>query len=981
MPQSSIKHLSMGGVLICACYLGAPLVDAAEEPTTIESRQRLTQTFKIPEQSVDGAMAAFSLQTRIQVLVAGEVTRGLRSPGLEGQYTVEQALDLLLKDTQLKATFVDPNTLTLEKITSRGQALELGLQHIKGVKEEASDEPYKKVGSSVYIDEKTLHRLRGSSPGDMLKGVAGVQVGDNRNGNALDVNIRGIQGQNRVPVLVDGSQQSVDVYRGYAGVQQRSYLDPDLISTVTVDKGPNLDANSGGAIGGTVNMKTIGVDDILRDGQEFGLRLRGGTADNSIRPQGKDQYYVFNHPHEDRSTLDSPYDFSGSLAAAWRQESFDLVAAYSKRRSGNYFSGRKGSERYSESRMGTGGTGLSDTPVNEIFKPGEEILDTHSLTESTLLKGTLRLDDAQTLELGYRYYDSTFGEIMPSQLSRTPPSSEWVTYTNPENTMTQHAPGHMRINTVTGNYRFKPENLSWVDLKVNGWFTRADSRMFNSNPSNTPLYHYVSPYDQPSPDTPNYKLASQSSIRNDRWAVDVSNKADFTLPVGGELTHRISAAYQHEESGPGPGSKVVIDDLRANRYIRSGTREDFNWTTSLEWKPIDPLTLMVGGRWSQYSTRDHNRQATVTGKTPVEMRNVTIQDKQSGEYLLWHKWHHDAAGNYSIDSLRNTPYRGSTVGEALDLDAMLRDGNLVQGETFEEDHPSSWSFGKPIKRKGRNFAPQASIAFNVTDNSLLYVKYAEAYRLPSLFESTLGNRTSEANSEPLTPEKIHSWELGAAIWGNSLFNDRDKGALKAAYFHNSIDNTISRHMNDNWGYDLTNAGTFTVEGYELQAKYDTGWMFADFSGTYYLRTTTCDSKYAAKVRQKGGKLANTPDCVDGGFSTSFMNAQNPPKISTNLTVGTRLFDESLELGARMVRSSGPVARLDKPWHTFGYTGNQKFYVPTKVFDLFASWDVNEQVNLGLTVNNLTDQYYLDPLAMSPMPAPGRTVRADFTWKL
>lgn len=50
------------------------------------------------------------------------------------------------------------------------------------------------------------------------------------------MNIRGLQGQNRVPVIIDGGQQAIDVYRGYAGVQQRSYLDPDLISSVSIER-------------------------------------------------------------------------------------------------------------------------------------------------------------------------------------------------------------------------------------------------------------------------------------------------------------------------------------------------------------------------------------------------------------------------------------------------------------------------------------------------------------------------------------------------------------------------------------------------------------------------------------------------------------------------------------------------------------------------------------------------------------------------
>ncbi|MEX6226621.1 hypothetical protein AB6F55_18440 [Providencia hangzhouensis] len=41
-----------------------------------------------------------------------------------------------------------------------------------------------------------------------------VYTGDARNSGALDPNVRGIQGQERVPVTVDGTEQSLTVYRG-----------------------------------------------------------------------------------------------------------------------------------------------------------------------------------------------------------------------------------------------------------------------------------------------------------------------------------------------------------------------------------------------------------------------------------------------------------------------------------------------------------------------------------------------------------------------------------------------------------------------------------------------------------------------------------------------------------------------------------------------------------------------------------------------
>ncbi len=104
----------------------------------------------------------------------------------------------------------------------------------------------------------------------MFKGTTGVLVAENRNSGGLNINIRGMQGQGRVPVLVDGARQETTVYRGYAGVTSRSYVDPDLIGGVEIDKGPTMGASGTGAIGGLVSMHTLNADDIAKPGNDWG---------------------------------------------------------------------------------------------------------------------------------------------------------------------------------------------------------------------------------------------------------------------------------------------------------------------------------------------------------------------------------------------------------------------------------------------------------------------------------------------------------------------------------------------------------------------------------------------------------------------------------------------------------------------------------------------------------------------------------------
>ncbi|WP_347903902.1 TonB-dependent siderophore receptor [Pseudomonas purpurea] len=88
--------------------------------------------FEIPAQSLDAALVAFSAVTRIQVLVSADVTQGAHSPGVSGSYSKDQALARLLDGTGLSASFIDSDSVTLQKRQSSDTALELGATTVSG---------------------------------------------------------------------------------------------------------------------------------------------------------------------------------------------------------------------------------------------------------------------------------------------------------------------------------------------------------------------------------------------------------------------------------------------------------------------------------------------------------------------------------------------------------------------------------------------------------------------------------------------------------------------------------------------------------------------------------------------------------------------------------------------------------------------------------------------------------------------------------
>lgn len=268
-----------------------------------------------------------------------------------------------------------------------------------------------------------------------------------------------------------------------------------LISSVTVEKGPSAAADGAGAIGGVVRMNTIGVKDILLPDESYGVRLRGGFNSNSSSPPSTDtRGGIANGAFAPGQAVIQSYDrgmdrpgfaeatgFSGSIAAAFRSEYIDLVAAYARRKNGNYHAGEHGGgapvpKVYEDCRRATergcshyapGYTAVQPDGLGS-FRHGEEVLNTSQDNQSWLLKSTIRLPHDQKLDLAYGYYHSEYGEIMPSQIGYSG---------SPYQASLRRA----MLKTLTSRYNWNPAANDLVDLNVGYWMTdsvQEDSLQF-----------------------------------------------------------------------------------------------------------------------------------------------------------------------------------------------------------------------------------------------------------------------------------------------------------------------------------------------------------------------------------------------------------------------------------------------------------------------------------------------------------------------
>ncbi|MEL4392673.1 TonB-dependent receptor [Shewanella algae] len=572
--KSVIKRYAaqLGGkLLLAATFLGSTSATTLmiTMPSNVYAQASQEVTLNIPSGPLSNALAEFGRQSGIQVSYPPEYAEGKQAVGVSGSVTPDEALSRLLQGTGLSYSFANAHTVMItEHVSAAAPVPDDGSLMLETIRVTGSavsnpaDTPYQMAGSGAYISGEQVERFRGTSVGDFISGVPGVLNGDGRNSGALDVNIRGMQGQGRVPVIIDGASNETTHYQGYNGSAARSYIDPDFIGSVSIEKGPSMGADATGATGGVVRMSTIGVDDILLPGESLGVRLKGGFNTNSSSvPDVATEAESVNRP-----SLLEITGGAGSLAIAGTMEFVDVTAAYVRRKNGNYHSGKNG----------------FDDDLSE-YKPRQEVFNTSLDNESWLLKGKLKFDEEHSLELGYTKYSSDYGQIFGSRA--------WGLF---DDTPYQSQLSSIVLDTYTTRYRFRPDDSNLIDLKIDSFLSKVDNRINSTT------------VDKGGNGYPGSIKTALNWMGMERWGINASNTSRLSTSLG-DFKLEYGGAFTRETIGlPDGVDKDWYEDNKSSLggSPRDGWRKEASGFTALEWKPFDWLTLNGSIRYSHFETLD-----------------------------------------------------------------------------------------------------------------------------------------------------------------------------------------------------------------------------------------------------------------------------------------------------------------------------------------------------------------------------------------
>lgn len=299
----------------------------------------------------------------------------------------------------------------------------------------------------------------------------------------------------------------------------------------------------------------------------------------------------------------------------------------------------------------------------------------------------------------------------------------------------------------------------------------------------------------------------------------------------------------------------------------------------------------------------------------------------------------------------------------------------------------------PEEQSGQAWTPVLSATAKLTKFGTGFVRFAQTTRFPNIYELTsssiVGGDAMEgtlALNGASKPERSTNWEVGYAHNMTQFLPGLGFADARISYYHTVIQDFIDRTLN----LDTIQFDRKKTSGLEFQSRFDTGHVFGSLGGTYRLKQELCDKDYASSMDPFYNRI---PTCMTGGFPGTYSGSSLLPKYSLNMLLGARSLNDRLEYGWRGTYHAGAknkqldsllgdstVSANNNTTSDMWFRGGQDmfYWKPVVLHDLYVQFRMDKNISFSLNIVNVTDQYYLDPMAKTVMPGPGRTFTAGMT---
>lgn len=550
-------------ILACTPALAEVSVAPAGAGSSGIVQSKRVVNFDVPSGQLEDAMVTFASQSNLGLFIRDDALRSRHGHAVKGRYSVQDALQSLLAGTGVGFQIVERDggsqVLLFDLAqTSAESAISLAPLVVKGVSsgQGQGDWVYQEPRSVSVITREQLDRRPARHAADMLEQTSGVYSSVSQQDPSLSVNIRGVQDFGRVNMNVDGVRQNYQK-TGYGQRNGQMYIDPELLSGVTIDKGATNVMGSAGTLGGVATFSTVNASDFINQDKELGGKVSVGGGNNGT-------------------------NFIGSGVFAAGNETVDILLGLSRRSFGDYRSGSNGDignwsrvEAAEDYRPGYG------TKVFADALKGGKISRSGYRMESQLAKLGWNLPDNQRLQLSYMRTETdtanagTFSVID----ANADPLDDTYGWKN-------HSDSDITAQHVTMDYSLKPDGQDWLDLQLKFYYADTENETkHHGSPARYdvwPIQYAVAGYDDHTR-LKTYGFQAQNTSR--LWQLDTH---DLIADYGAEIYHDevVSSSTDSNSlaAGTTPEGKRTMASIFAN----------FNYSHA-DW-----LVLEGGLRYDRY---------------------------------------------------------------------------------------------------------------------------------------------------------------------------------------------------------------------------------------------------------------------------------------------------------------------------------------------------------------------------------------------
>ena len=387
------------------------------------SLQAQAQSFSLnlPAQPLATSLSQVAQQTQVQLLFDETLLRNVQAPALSGQFSPDDAIRHLLRGSAFTLVKVD-NTFVVRasEVSATEQGINLSALSIVG---DGAQVDSATVGRST-LTQKDIDRRQPANIPSLLATLPGISMMGSPKPGGQSINIWGMGDAEDVPLTVNGAPKS-----GFERYQQGTiFIEPELIKSVEVEKGPHSPFTGNGGFGGTVNMVTKDAPDLLQQGRDTGAMLKYGYSSN------------------EHSQI-----YTGAVFGRTDDGMFDALAYYTKRDTGD-LKLAEARDEYESANYPQNPTRLPNTSQN---------------LDGELFKLNFHPNDEHSFGLSYTRSKSNYMTPFSANTYVSPPTASQIRQYGYRGAQRRFLADRDTTDTTwSGKYNYQPLDNALIDLEV-----------------------------------------------------------------------------------------------------------------------------------------------------------------------------------------------------------------------------------------------------------------------------------------------------------------------------------------------------------------------------------------------------------------------------------------------------------------------------------------------------------------------------------